>query len=84
MSTYRRSRRDNVPAAPVTALDVGPRPSAEEDMPGDGGEFGLSQNAEVELNVKGEWIGLQKLVNSPSAPTTPRKRKIHFIEPTPE
>ncbi|KAG9656411.1 hypothetical protein KCU64_g5896, partial [Aureobasidium melanogenum] len=84
MSTYRRSRRDNVPAAPVTALDVGPWPSAEEDMPGDGGEFGLSQNAEVELNVKGEWIGLQKLVNSPSAPTTPRKRKIHFIEPTPE
>lgn len=38
----------------------------------------------VELNTKGEWDGLQRLVNSPSAPTTPRKRKIHFIEPTPE
>ncbi|KAG9526168.1 hypothetical protein KCV07_g564, partial [Aureobasidium melanogenum] len=84
MSTYRISRRDSVPAAPVTAFDIEPRSSAEDDMPADGGEFDLSQNAEGKLNMKGEWVGLQKLVNSPSAPTTPRKRKIHFIEPTPE
>ncbi|KAG9903302.1 hypothetical protein KCU98_g7208, partial [Aureobasidium melanogenum] len=84
MDIYRRSRRDSVTAAPATAFDIGPRSSAEEDMPGDGGEFELSQNAEVELNMKGEWVGLQKHVNSPSAPTTPRKRKIHFIEPAPE
>ncbi|KAH0400326.1 hypothetical protein KCU89_g5298, partial [Aureobasidium melanogenum] len=84
MSTYRISRRDSVPAAPVTAFDIEPRSSAEDDMPADGGEFELSQNAEGKLNMEGEWVGLQKLVNSPSAPTTPRKRKIHFIEPTPE
>ncbi|KAG9859906.1 hypothetical protein KCU77_g4671, partial [Aureobasidium melanogenum] len=84
MSIYRRSRRESVTAAPLTAFDIEPRSSAEEDMPTDGGEFQLSQNAEVELNMRGEWVGLQKLVNSPSAPTTPRKRKIHFIEPTPE
>ncbi|KAH0388472.1 hypothetical protein KCU92_g873, partial [Aureobasidium melanogenum] len=84
MSTYRISRRDSVPAAPVTAFDIEPRSSAEDDMPADGGEFELSQNAEGKLKMKGEWVGLQKPVNSPSAPTTPRKRKIHFIEPTPK
>ncbi|KAI4838118.1 hypothetical protein E4T44_08195 [Aureobasidium sp. EXF-8845] len=31
------------------------------------------------------WDDLQRFVSSPSAPTTPRtKRKIHFIEPSPE
>lgn len=84
MSTYRRSRRDSVTAAPITVFDMEPRSSAEEDKPNDSGEFALSQNGEVGLNIKAEWDGLQRLVNSPSAPTTPRKRKIHFIEPTPE
>ncbi|KAH0368573.1 hypothetical protein KCU65_g3848, partial [Aureobasidium melanogenum] len=68
MSTYRRSRGDSVSAVPVTDLDIRRRSSAEEDMPDDGDE----------------WDGLQRLVCSPSAPTTPRKRKIHFIEPAPE
>ncbi|KAH0259258.1 hypothetical protein KCU91_g15305, partial [Aureobasidium melanogenum] len=68
MSTYRRSREDSVPAAPNTNFDIRRHSSAEEDMPDDGGE----------------WNGLQRLVCSPSAPTTPRKRKIHFIEPPPE
>ncbi|KAG9688818.1 hypothetical protein KCU95_g10064, partial [Aureobasidium melanogenum] len=68
MSTYRRSREDSVPAAPNTNFDIRRHSSAEEDMPDDGGE----------------WNGLQRLVCSPSAPTTPRKRKIHFIEPAPE
>ncbi|KAI4745630.1 hypothetical protein E4T50_03996 [Aureobasidium sp. EXF-12298] len=35
--------------------------------------------------MTGDWDELQRFVSSPSAPTTPRtKRKIHFIEPSPE
>ncbi|CAD0106675.1 unnamed protein product [Aureobasidium uvarum] len=85
MTTYRRSRRDSVTAAPATTFDIGPWPSVEEDKPEDGGKFGLLQGVDVELNMIGEWDELQRFVSSPSAPTTPRtKRKIHFIEPSPE
>ncbi|KAK6007340.1 hypothetical protein QM012_006348 [Aureobasidium pullulans] len=84
MTTYRKSRRDSVTAAPTTTLDIRSRSSAEEDKPDDGSEFVLSQGEEVQLNMKGAWDELQRLVSSPSAPTTPRKRKIHFLEPTPE
>ncbi|KAI4716067.1 hypothetical protein E4T48_07751 [Aureobasidium sp. EXF-10727] len=85
MTTYRRSRRDSVTATPATTFDIGRRPSVGQDKPDDGGEFELLQAVDVKLNITGEWDELQKLVSSPSAPTTPRtKRKIHFIEPSPE
>ncbi|CAD0082296.1 unnamed protein product [Aureobasidium vineae] len=85
MNTYRRSRRDSVTTAPPTTFDIGPRRSVEEDKPDDGGKFGLLRGVDVELNMIGEWDELQRFVSSPSAPTTPRtKRKIHFIEPSPD
>ncbi|KAI4826331.1 hypothetical protein E4T44_09965 [Aureobasidium sp. EXF-8845] len=69
MSTYRKSRRDSVTAAPTSTFDIGPRPTIGADKSEDGGQ----------------WDDLQRFVSSPSAPTTPRaKRKIHFIEPSPE
>jgi hypothetical protein len=47
--------------------------------------FALIRDPHVGLSIAGEWDALQRFVSSPSAPTTPRtKRKIHFIEPSPE
>ncbi|KEQ69381.1 hypothetical protein M436DRAFT_76302 [Aureobasidium namibiae CBS 147.97] len=69
MTTYRRTRRDSVPATRAPTFDLGPQPSNGENSPDD----------------SNQWDELQRFVSSPSAPTTPRtKRKIHFIEPSPE
>jgi hypothetical protein len=43
------------------------------------------RDVQAKLSMSGDWDELQRFVSSPSAPTTPRtKRKIHFIEPSPE
>jgi hypothetical protein len=48
-------------------------------------EHVLFRDVHAELSTAGQWDELQRFVSSPSAPTTPRtKRKIHFIEPSPE
>jgi hypothetical protein len=47
--------------------------------------FVLFADVHFKLTLTGQWDDLQRFVSSPSAPTTPRaKRKIHFIEPSPE
>jgi hypothetical protein len=47
--------------------------------------FVLFADVHFQLTLTGHWDDLQRFVSSPSAPTTPRtKRKIHFIEPSPE